>query len=56
MRDKLYEELLDIQAKLLTVTDFIEKLELKDRELEIKIELGMFELDDNYEACENCSA
>jgi len=56
MKDKLYEELLDIQAKLLNVTNFMEKLDLKDRELEIKIELGLTQTGDSYEACENCSA
>lgn len=56
MKDKLYEELLDIQTELLNVTDFIKKLELKDRELEIKIELGLTQTGDSYDACENCSA
>ncbi len=56
MRDKLFEELLDIQNQLLTETDFFKKLELKDRELEIKLELGVTSLGDSYEECENCSA
>lgn len=56
MRDRLIEELLNVQSQLLSETDFIKKIELKDRELEIKIELGMTSLGDSYEECENCSA
>lgn len=56
MKDKLLEELLEIQSELLTETDFIKKIELKDRELEIKLELGITNVGDSYEACENCSA
>lgn len=56
MKDKLLEELLQIQTELLTETDFIKKIELKDRELEIKLELGITNVGDSYEACENCSA
>lgn len=56
MRDRLIEELLNVQSQLLSETDFIKKIELKDRELEIKLELGMTSLGDSYEECENCSA
>ena len=56
MIHRLVEELLEIQDQLLTEKDFIKKMELKDRELEIKLELGITSLGDSYEECENCSA
>lgn len=53
---ELQQELLEIESKLAITTDFIEKLELKDRELEIKLKLNLISTKDNYEACEGCSA
>ena len=53
---QLQQELLEIQNKLEVTTDFIEKLELKDRELEVKLKLNLISTEDNYEACEGCSA
>jgi len=52
----LQQELLEIENKLKETLDFLEKLELKDRELEIKIALNLIGIKDNYEACEGCSA
>lgn len=56
MIDRLVEELLEIQDQLKKETDFIKKMELKDRELEIKLELGLTSFGDSHEDCENCSA
>lgn len=56
MKDILEKELLEIQNELKSETDFIKKIELKDKELEIKLKLGLTNIEDNYEVCENCSA
>lgn len=56
MNKELQKELLELEEQEKEIMDFFEKLEIKDKILEIKKKLNLIGEIRQEEGCENCSA